>query len=142
MDPLIVGEKLEALRRCIARVEAKRPASLTKLESDLDLQDIIVLNLSRAVQICVDIGTHVLSSTESRSPGSMGEVFDALARTGAISGTTAAAMKKAVGFRNIAVHNYGEISWAIVHAISQQHLDDFRQFAREVSRALPAGTGA
>jgi uncharacterized protein YutE (UPF0331/DUF86 family) len=72
----------------------------------------------------------------------MGEVFDALALTGTISGSTATAMKKAVGFRNIDVHNYGQISWAIVHAISQQHSGDFRQFAREVSRALPAGAGA
>jgi uncharacterized protein YutE (UPF0331/DUF86 family) len=141
MDPVIVREKLESLRRCVARVEAKRPRSVVELESDADLQDIIVLNLTRAVQACVDIGTHLLSSTESRSPASMGEVFDVLARMGSISDSTATAMKKAIGFRNIAVHNYGVLSWAIVHAISQQHLEDFRQFAREVSRSLPAGTG-
>lgn len=141
MDPVIVREKLESLRRCLTRVESKRPASLAELESDPDLQDIIVLNLTRAVQVCVDIGTHVLSSTESRSPASMGEVFVELARMGTISGPTATAMKKAIGFRDIAVHNYGVISWAIVHVISQQHLEDYRQFAREVSRTLP-GAGA
>jgi uncharacterized protein YutE (UPF0331/DUF86 family) len=138
MDPLIVSEKLESLRRCIVRVESKRPASLAALESDPDLQDIIVLNLTRAVQVCVDIGTHILSGTESSSPRSMGDVFDALAHLGTISEPVATSMKKAVGFRNIAVHNYDVISWAIVHAISQRHLDVFRQFAREVSRTLPA----
>ncbi len=39
MDPLILREKLESLRRCIARVETKRPASVAELESDIDLQD-------------------------------------------------------------------------------------------------------
>lgn len=78
MDPLIVREKLETLRRCIARVEAKRPSSLAELEADPDLQDIVVLNLTRAVQVCVDIGTHIISATESAAPRSMGEVFSVL----------------------------------------------------------------
>jgi len=136
MDPVILREKLESLRRCIARVEAKRPASVAELESDLDLQDIVVLNLTRAVQLCVDIGTHLISSTESTAPRSMGEVFIALEGLGAISQETTAAMRRAVGFRNVAVHNYDVINWAIVHAISQRHLGDFHQFAREVSRKL------
>ena len=38
-------------------------------------------------------------------------------------------MKKAVGFRNIAIHNYDAIDWHIVHSICQRNLDDFRDFA-------------
>ncbi len=41
-------------------------------------------------------------------------------------------MKKAVGFRNVAVHNYEAIDWAIVHAICHRHLSDFNEFARAV----------
>lgn len=41
-------------------------------------------------------------------------------------------MKKAVGFRNLAVHNYDAINWAIVYALATQHLDDFKAFARAV----------
>jgi uncharacterized protein YutE (UPF0331/DUF86 family) len=141
MDPLILREKLESLRRFIARVEAKRPSSLAELESDPDLQDIITLNLTRAVQVCVDIGTHIISATESIAPRSMGEVFSALGRRGTISQETATAMRKAVGFRNVAVHNYDVISWAIVHAISQRHLQDFQRFAREVSKDLAGDVG-
>lgn len=35
----------------------------------------------------------------------------------------------AVGFRNVAVHNYDRVDWAIVFAISTRYLDDFREFA-------------
>jgi uncharacterized protein YutE (UPF0331/DUF86 family) len=139
MDRLILQEKLESLRRCIARVEAKRPSTLTQLESDPDLQDIIVLNLTRAVQVCVDIGTHILSTTDALAPRSMGEVFSALEKAGLISGATVDAMRRAVGFRNVAVHNYDVINWAIVHAISEHHLEDFRRFAREISASLADG---
>ena len=43
-------------------------------------------------------------------------------------------MKKAVGFRNLAVHNYDAINWAIVHAITTQRLDDFKLFAKVVAQ--------
>ena len=41
-------------------------------------------------------------------------------------------MKKAVGFRNIAVHNYQEIDWEIVFNICHHKLDDFRTFAQVI----------
>lgn len=43
-------------------------------------------------------------------------------------------MKNAVGFRNIAVHNYEAINWFVVHAIATRHLDDFREFPESVMR--------
>jgi len=136
MDPVIVLEKLESLRRCIARIELRRSDSVTTLMSDPDAQDIIVLNLTRAIQLCIDIGAHIISQEESASPRSMAEVFDALASLGKISSTTAIAMRKAVGFRNIGVHNYGEMNWEIVHVISHHRLVDFRQFAREIGELV------
>jgi len=42
-------------------------------------------------------------------------------------------MKNAVGFRNIAVHNYQSIDWAIVYAICKQRLRDFQAFARSIA---------
>lgn len=137
MDPVILQEKLESLRHCVTRVDAKHPAQLAELEADPDLQDIIVLNLSRAVQVCVDIGTHIISTTAAVPPRSMGEVFDTPEHLGVISPKTGQAMRKAVGFRNVAVHNYDAISWAIVYAISQRHLDDFRRFAQEIASHFP-----
>ena len=56
MDRLIVERKLDSLRHCLERIASKRPASVAALERDADLQDVLTLNLSRAVQICVDIG--------------------------------------------------------------------------------------
>jgi uncharacterized protein YutE (UPF0331/DUF86 family) len=133
MDRLILREKLESLRRCIDRVQNRRPANVAQLAADADLQDIIVLNLTRAVQVCVDVGAHIISDTDQAAPQSMGEVFERLAKLGAISEGTSLALRKAVGFRNVAVHNYSAINWAIVHAISERHLDDFKRFAREIS---------
>ncbi len=45
MDRKVVAEKLESLRRCVERIEKKRPSSLEIMLNDIDTQDIIVLNL-------------------------------------------------------------------------------------------------
>ena len=66
----------------------------------------------------------------------MGETFDTLARADAIHEGLAMQMKKAVGFCNIAVHNYEEIDWAIVHAIASHHLGDFTEFAKVMARRM------
>lgn len=133
MDREVVAQKLESLRRCIVRIETRCPAEPGTLAADIDLQDIIALNLSRAVQICVDIGAHLIAGTEAIPPETMGQTFDVLAQQGMLSTALAVNLKKAVGFRNIAVHNYESINWNIVHSIVKHHLADFSEFAKVVS---------
>jgi uncharacterized protein YutE (UPF0331/DUF86 family) len=132
MDRLIVARKLDSLRRCLDRVRERCPADVETLTHDPDLQDIVVLNLSRAVQICVDLALHTLSSLGQPVPDTMGQAFDQLAAAGHIPVELALRLKKAVGFRNIAVHNYSNIDWTIVHAIATRHLRDFEAFARAI----------
>lgn len=137
MDGRIVAEKLESLRRCLQRVEQRRQATAQELAGDPDAQDVVALNLTRAVQTCVDIATHVLTDLDVPAPQTMGEGFDRLYEAGWIDAELAAAMKAAVGFRNIAVHNYRAMDWDIVHRIAHQHLDEFRRFAARVAERLP-----
>ncbi len=40
----VVRNKLESLRRCLSRLEQKRPGSPEILASDYDIQDIISIN--------------------------------------------------------------------------------------------------
>jgi uncharacterized protein YutE (UPF0331/DUF86 family) len=43
-------------------------------------------------------------------------------------------LKALVGFRNIAVHNYTKLEMKIVQNIIEQHLEDIRNFTKEVVR--------
>jgi uncharacterized protein YutE (UPF0331/DUF86 family) len=136
MDQQIMARKLESLRHCVERIREKRPDNSDELETDFDLQDILSVNLERAVQQCVDIGAHIISSSEKEPPDTMADTFQKLLELEALSPETAAIMKKTVGFRNIAVHNYEAINWAIVFNICTGQLDDFREFAREIDDYL------
>ena len=132
MDWPVIEQKLESLRRSLRRIEEKCPKDADALEKDIDAQDILTLNLTRAVQICVDIGAHLISETELPPPDTMGQTFDVLNKAGMIGADLAVRMKKAVGFRNIAVHNYAAINWAMVYSIARSCLPDFGEFAKAV----------
>jgi uncharacterized protein YutE (UPF0331/DUF86 family) len=85
------------------------------------------------VQVCLDIGAHLISGMEVPPPDTMGQTFDLLAQAGVLTAPLAISLKKAVGFRNIAVHSYEAINWHIVHSIAKNHLVDFSEFARVVA---------
>ena len=136
MDREVIEQKLASLQRCLQRVQAALPANVQDLEVDFDKQDIVSLNLSRAVQLTVDMGAHLLSQQGGTSPATMGQTFDLLAQQGVLDQELASRLKKSVGFRNIAVHNYDRINWAIVHSIVKNHLGDFSEFARIMTARL------
>jgi len=135
MDKDVVGVKIESLRRCVQRIKDKTPDSAISLIDDYDVQDILCVNLERAVQLSVDLASHVIADADLPAPTTMAETFDHLRRLDFISAGLASRMKKAVGFRNIAVHAYQRIDWMIVYSIITTRLDDFRIFADVVARA-------
>ena len=128
----VIKNKLESLRRCLTRIEEHQPTTVQALRKNLDSQDVIMLNIERAVQMCVDIAAHILSENESRPPATYAESFHALRDAKVISANAAHCMFQAVGFRNIAVHEYTEINWKIVFNIVVHNLKDFKLFASEI----------
>lgn len=132
MENDVVLNKLNSLKRCLQRVETKVPQQLEEFRTDLDAQDIVSLNLQRAVQLCVDIAAHIAAANDLEPAFSMVEGFERLEQAGILTPRTCQNMKKAVGFRNVAVHDYCSINWDIVYAVSVDHLVDFKNFAREI----------
>lgn len=140
MDPDILRNKLESLHRCLERIESHVPLSVEVLEADVDTQDILVLNLERAVQLCVDMGSHLLVDTADVAAGSMASVFSLLAKNGLISDDLAGHLARAVGFRNVAVHEYNQLDWNIVYSIITTRLGDFRRFG-QIVLGIASGDG-
>jgi len=132
MPDAVLESKLAALRRCVERLEAKRPQTIDALLEDIDLQDIVAVNLERAIQQCVDIAARVVATRSETTPSSMAESFTSLAHLEIIDANLAQRMRKAVGLRNVAVHLYQSIDWEIVFHVLWNNLDDFRDFAARI----------
>lgn len=138
MTDHVLQAKAEALQRCLARIRATCPARAEDLARDIDAQDIVSVNLIRAVQLAVDMATHAVVASGLPPPTTMGESFDRLAEAGRLDATLARRLRGAVGFRNLAVHAYDRIDWAVVHALATTRLSDVNDLARALL-ANPAG---
>ena len=136
MDLDIVRSKLASLQRCVDRIKATCPKTIAELEKDVDAQDIVALNLSRSVQLSVDISSHILATSELPAPQTMGESFVNMERLGVLDAQLAEHLRKSVGFRDIAVHNYEAINWEVVYSIVTERLEDFTAFAKAIDHWL------
>ena len=128
----IINAKIESLRRCLNRIREKTPANSQILAEDYDIQDIISINLERAVQNCVDISSHIIADSNELAPDTMGKTFIILKNMNFIDDQTADDLIAAVGFRNIAVHAYQDIDWDIVFTIITVKLDIFQDFIKQI----------
>lgn len=132
MDELVLEKKIDSILRCIERIESRIPEDKELFLKDLDAQDVITLNLTRTIQLCVDIAMHIIANSNSSAPQTMSESFTTLERLDAIDKKTALKLKKSVGFRNIAVHNYGELDLDITFEIADKHLKDFKSYIQQI----------
>ena len=62
----------------------------------------------------------------------MGQTFDILAESGLLTAELAHNLKKSVGFRNIAVHDYQALQLPITVNIICHHLGEFLAFTQAV----------
>jgi len=136
VDQIVLEKKIDSILRCLNRIKHRLPETKGQFMQDLDAQDVIVLNLTRAVQLSVDLAMHLCANSDKPVPQTMGESFEVLQQLDILTLTIAEKMKKAVGFSNIAVHNYDEIDLNLAYSIAKEHIDDFVVFIKQVSEQL------
>lgn len=139
MDEMLIFRKMESLGRCVDRIRSKRGFTYEELLRDYDLQDILSVNIQRAVQLSVDIALHILSDLSGTLPDTMGQAFTSLHEHGVISDSTANALRGSVGLRSIAMHDYVAVNWQIVHDVVERHVEVFAVYMREVESWLRKG---
>jgi len=133
----VVLGKVSTIDRCLGRIKDVRGPRKAAL-LPVDAEDIVVLNLQRAAQAAIDLAGHVVASEGYGLPADLADAFTLLERHGIIPAELAERLRKLVGFRNIAVHQYEALDPHIVEAIVTRHLDDLRGFAAAVlARFLP-----
>ncbi len=126
----VLLNKAASIERCLVRVREEYDRDPSTFVTDYTRQDAAILNIQRACEAALDIGQHLIRRDRLGIPQSSRDVFALLAQAGCIDANLAEAMKRMVGFRNIAVHQYQQIQIPIVINIITKHLDDFLQFSK------------
>lgn len=122
--------KSAAIERCIARVREEYAGNPEHLSQNITKQDSIILNIQRACEACVDLAMHRIRIHKLGIPQDLRGAFDLLVAGGRLWSDLANRLKKMVGFRNVAIHNYQALNLAIVQTIIENHLVDLLDFAR------------
>ena len=135
IDVDVVDARLRELSHRLQRVAAKKPGSLKLLATDEDLQDILARNLTLAIQAALDIAYHLCAAHEVL-PATSGDAFAQLATRGLIEHDLADRLVRAVGFRNVLVHEYTEVDWKIVMRVIRTDVRDLSAFGRAVVALL------
>lgn len=132
-DDVLVN-KAAAIERAIARVREEYGDDHRNLVANQTRQDAIILNLQRACESSIDAAMHLVRVRRLGVPQETREAFALLEGAGIISSELSDRLKKMVGFRNVAIHDYQKLNLDIVQRIIVQHLDDFLSFTRILLR--------
>lgn len=124
----VLLNKAATIERCVRRAREEYAAAGANFATEYSHQDAAVLNIQRACEAALDIAHHLIRIRKLGIPQSARDTFELLSHAGLIPSPLADAMKKMVGFRNIAVHDYQSLLLPITVNIIQSHLDEFLQF--------------
>lgn len=80
----------------------------------------------------MDLGQHLVRREHLGVPQSARDVFALLAKAGWIDDALADALKRMVGFRNVAVHDYQALQLPITVAVIRDHLTESEEFSRRL----------
>ncbi|MEJ7137349.1 type VII toxin-antitoxin system HepT family RNase toxin [Amphibiibacter pelophylacis] len=97
------------------------------------MADDVLINKTASIERCVaalDMGQHLIRRDKLGVPQSARDVFALLEQAGVITAPLAEGLKRMVGFRNIAVHDYQILQLPITVRIITAHLDEFLQYSQ------------
>ncbi len=130
----VILNKAAAIERAVRRAREEYDGNDANLLTNQTRQDAIILNLQRACESSIDAAMHLVRVHRLGIPQDTREAFLLLEQAGRIAPALAVRMKKMVGFRNVAVHDYQKLNLDIVRRILVEHLDDFLDFTRLLLR--------
>lgn len=129
VDEVLIN-KAATIERCVSRAREEYARGPKSFASDFTRQDAAILNIQRACEAALDMGQYLIRRERLGVPQSARDVFALLAQADFIDAALADVLKRMVGFRNIAVHDYQKLQLPITVAIIEKHLDDFLRYSQ------------
>ncbi len=132
VDTDLILTKAGSVKKHLRRIIKKRNTDLNTFLKDIDRQESLLFNLQMAVQNCIDIAAHIVSEEGFGVPGSTNEMFYSLEENGYLGSELTEKMVKAVGFRNLIVHEYAKIELEQVFEISKEDINDLNDYLKSI----------
>ncbi len=128
------------VRKHLKRARARCDPGLAEFLRNPDHQDIVCFNLQMAIQNFIAMAAHIMSSHGGSVPGSVNEMFYFLEENVLLPANLVERMVKAVGFRNLLVHEYGKLDLAEVFRIARNRSADLNEYLMTLLHRLGINT--
>ncbi len=136
VDKGLVLRKLAELEEYLGQIREYTNITIERYSSDWKIQRITERTLQIMIETCADIAGHIISDGGYRIPKSYADTFKVLQEENILEKELFETMEKIAKFRNIVVHNYGNIDASIVVNILKRHLDDFLTYKNAIINML------
>lgn len=130
-----VYKYLESLEESLRRIQ-EMDVTLDMVLGDEDIQDLLDRRMQKAIEATVDIAAHFVASQNLGQAENSADLFFLLAKKGIISPKLAERLAKAIGFRNIIVHEYTTIDYQLAYGDLDKKLTDLQDFALAIKKFL------
>jgi uncharacterized protein YutE (UPF0331/DUF86 family) len=136
VDTDLILAKAGSVKRHLNRVFEKRNTDLGTFLKNIDIQESVLFNIQMAIQNCIDIAAHIISDEGFGIPGSTNEMFYLLEENGYLNNEITEKMVKAVGLRNLVVHEYSKIDLERIFEVTQKDITDLNEFLKSIFKKL------
>jgi uncharacterized protein YutE (UPF0331/DUF86 family) len=136
VDRDLILIKAGLTEKYINRAVQTGKVDLDLFKKDLDCQDIVIYNLQKAIQSCIDIAAHIISDEDLGLPSSTNEMFYLLEESGYLDRDLTEKMVKATGFRNLTAHEYEKLDLEQVFKVAQKDVLDLHAYIKVILRKI------
>ena len=136
VDKALLLRKLAELEEYLGQIREYSNINVEKYSADWKIQRIVERTLQMMIEICADVGSHIISDREYRIPKSYADTFRVLYEGKIIEKDLFQRMEKMAKFRNILVHHYYKVDAGIVVSILRSNLNDFLSYKDAIVNLL------
>lgn len=131
-----IYSRIENLKSYVKILEGLQNITLEELEKEPIKKGALERYLQLSIEACVDIAEMIISDQRLPTPQTATETIEILGKEGILEDSFAKEFAKAVGFRNILIHDYVKIDYQLVLENLQNNLSDFHRFIKEILQFL------
>lgn len=136
VDADVLTRRLLVLNEALGELQRPEAKEARALLSDRVLRAAVERWLQLSIEACIDLANHVIASNGWPPPATGREAFLSLAKHGRLDPDLARRLGRAVGLRNVLVHDYVSVDLEQLASIVRDDLDDLRAFAACAARWL------
>lgn len=141
IDRLTLETKLKQLEEYLVSVKKLRRFPQSQFQPHSDPEILAERHIQKACQAALDIANHIIAEGNLGTPTMYRELGFILAKEKVITLEMAKKLESVAKFRNLLVHEYGEIDPKTIYKIIHQDIDDLSVFAQQIYAYLKRTAG-